>query len=286
MSQLTLDERVTLSPLEENRGGETTASRIASANQVPVNKTAALRVSPERILLALVGIIATLVVIGIASRLTIYSVAPNFHDDPQAAPKIARLLSRFDLGFEPSVSAWYSSLALCASAGTLAIVGLLHRSRNEPSVMWFLLGIIFVGLSLDEMVMFHETLDNTLRSRLGTGGLLHFAWVIPASLLVLAVGLTYLRFLMNLPLRTRALFLLAGGLFVGGAIGVELLEGAIVDSGGLNSVTFTLVQALEEGLEMIGVAVFLYALLDYLRKEFGVFPLNWSQNYLQPEQSA
>ncbi len=55
------------------------------------------------------------------------------------------------------------------------------------------------------------------------------------------------------------LFLLAGAIYAGGAVGVEHWTGADV-----NSLHYNMWTTLEEGMEMAGVVVFIYALLDFM----------------------
>ena len=85
-----------------------------------------------------------------------------------------------------------------------------------------------------------------------------------AAPLVILFALVYLRFLLHLPAGTRNLFILAGGLYVGGAL--------IVDAVGANewfqdkgiTLAYLATGTLEELLEMQGVVVFIFALLRYL----------------------
>ncbi len=87
----------------------------------------------------------------------------------------------------------------------------------------------------------------------------------------------YLRFLLHLPRRYRALFVLAGVLYVGGAVGMELvswhhrwalmeatqgdLEAKLAAS---NVMSYALLAVVEETMELVGTAIFLYSLLCYL----------------------
>jgi hypothetical protein len=57
-------------------------------------------------------------------------------------------------------------------------------------------------------------------------GFPHFAWVIPYSLLVLVLGIVYLRFLMDLPPGTRRRFLIAAMPYLAPALGMEMIGGA------------------------------------------------------------
>jgi len=77
-------------------------------------------------------------------------------------------------------------------------------------------------------------------------------------------GLAYLKFLLHLPRKTRDLFLLAGSIYVGGALGMEMVCGYYADAVGQRNLIYGLMASVEEILEMVGVIVFIYALLSYI----------------------
>lgn len=107
-------------------------------------------------------------------------------------------------------------------------------------------------------------------------GFFFFFWVVPGAVFVLIVLLAYLRFLANLPKKTRRLFLVAGTLFVVGALGIEMLYGQLVSfygsedslSGNVKAVA-AILTAIEELLEMSGIVVFVYTLLSYVSLHVG-----------------
>ena len=69
---------------------------------------------------------------------------------------------------------------------------------------------------------------------------------------------------MHLPARERRWFLLSAALYVGGAVGMEMINGKFHETYGRRNVPYHLLTALEETLELAGVTVFTYALLTYL----------------------
>jgi hypothetical protein len=81
--------------------------------------------------------------------------------------------------------------------------------------------------------------------------------------------LGYYRFLMLLPRRTRSLFIAAGTIFVGGALGVEAVSGMQASLHGQQNLTYHAIITAEELFEMAGIVVFVYALLDYIGRQFG-----------------
>jgi hypothetical protein len=190
--------------------------------------------------------------------------------------------SRVYFGAEASIPAWFSSSLLLLCGLMLLWIAAEHRRRTRGGAFWWAaLGLIFLVLSVDEAAALHEMaspaflgLVEQLAATFG-GPFVYlarkpgYAWAFPALLLTVALGIGCLSFLRTLPSRTRRSFILAGGLFVGGAIGVELIGGRYSGEFGPDNVAFVLVLTLEETLEMVGLAVFAYALLAYVQGEFG-----------------
>ncbi len=72
---------------------------------------------------------------------------------------------------------------------------------------------------------------------------------------------------MRLPSKTRLGLILSGAIFVGGAIGVEMISAAEYEAAkdaGVRSLQYYLLYSLEEFMEMLGIALFIYYVLDYL----------------------
>jgi hypothetical protein len=229
-------------------------------------------ISPIRVAGVMTLLVIALSIVGTIANICIYHVAPH----PQH--KLAKLMQRFDLGHEPSIPALYSALALFGCALLLWLIGTMNRRSGRGDVFnWFLLAGIFLMLGLDEAVMFHEMLHNTMRAWVSSGGIFFFPWVIPGIIFVTIVAVANLRFLSRLESRTRWLFIAAGAVFVGGAVGMELLAGVVVERHGVESLYHTFVQTIEETLEMLGVVIFTYSLLDYFRRHHGTVRISAKQ---------
>ena len=247
---------------------------VRFANTDPASAPTAglnIAISPEAIFRIMVVVALASVIVGTCARLLIYVIAPDFDDPAIQSPQLARLLSRLDLGHEPSLPQLYSSMLLAVSSVLLAVVavtrsgcGLFGRDRWP----WWVLSMGFAYLSIDEAIIIHEMLNSVLGQ--GTiGGVLNFPWVLVGGIVVLLVALSLVPFLLRLDARTRNYFLASGAMYVGGAIGLELVESVIFETSGIASTEMTLAIAVEEGLEMLGVSLFIYALLDFLRRYGG-----------------
>ncbi len=209
----------------------------------------------------MLGLILLLVITGTAARVVIYQIAPH-PDHP-----IASLMKRLDLGHEPSLPNWYSSLALLTSSLLLAAIAFYKRVQPDPFFRhWSLLALLFLLLAMDEAILIHEMANAPFQQYLQTEGIFYFGWIVPAFFFVLLTGWYFLRFVLMLESGTRRRFVLAGTIFLFGALGMEMIEGVIVTAGGLNSLQLTLAQAVEEFCEMTGIAIFIYALLRHLQQ--------------------
>lgn len=60
------------------------------------------------------------------------------------------------------------------------------------------------------------------------------------------------------------LIFLAGAVFVTGSVGFEMLEGPIDEAGGYMNLLYTVYVTCEESLEMFGVCILIFALLQYV----------------------
>lgn len=179
-----------------------------------------------------------------------------------AEPDLSSKIWLLDVDVEKSVMTWISVLALFMAAFLLFQVGNDATARGSAFRWhWYLLGAIFVVLSLDDFASFHEKVSEILGERVGGSGLTYFAWALPAGVLSLAGLLAFVPFLRSLPPAIAGMFIASAGLFLGGAVGMEMIGGMIAEADGVTSLRYRIATNVEEGLEIIGVLLFLYALL-------------------------
>ena len=174
----------------------------------------------------------------------------------------------FFLDYEANVPTWYSSSILLLCAALLTVITLAKRGASDRYTLhWCILALGFLYLSLDEAALLHEMAIVPMQRLFDLGGLLYYGWIIPALLVLGVLLVMYLRFFLHLQGRTRWLFLVAGLIYVGGAIGVEAISGQYAEQFGEVGIVYDLIITVEELFEMGGVVLFIYALLDYLSKE-------------------
>ena len=176
----------------------------------------------------------------------------------------------FDLGKEANLPTYFSSGLLFLAAALLFWIARDRRQREAAFARhWQILALVFLFLSVDEAARLHELVYEVLTYFYGHGsGVFYHIWVVPFLVATLLLGLAYLRFLLRLPRPQQILFTSAAALYVGGALGFEMVEGYLqayhAALYGQGTLAYNLFVVAEEALEMAGVLVFIYALLAYI----------------------
>lgn len=167
------------------------------------------------------------------------------------------VIALWSQSYEGNMPSWYASELPFVCAALLAWIA---AGEVRDRFYWHLLAFGFVAISIDEAVGFHETLSGLF----DTTGVLYFGWVIPAGALVAALGIAFLGFLRRLSPETARRFILAGALYVTGAVLFELPLGWWTERYGDDSFGYALIDWCEEALEFAGLTLFAAALLARL----------------------
>ena len=174
------------------------------------------------------------------------------------APLVEALVQLFSLSYEQNVPTWLATCLLFSAGVALARVAAGVSQRRAPMPRrWWALAAIFFYLSLDELAEIHENLNGL------AGGAVYFDWIIPAAAALVLLGTLYVPFLRHLPAATRRAFVLAGALYVGGALLMELPLGWWAAHAGEENVGYAMIDWAEETLELAGAALFLAAVRSH-----------------------
>jgi hypothetical protein len=106
------------------------------------------------------------------------------------------------------------------------------------------------------------------------GGFFAFAWVVVGIPLVAILGLLFLPFLRSLPGLLRRRFVIAGAVFLSGAIAIEMLSANWSATVG-TVVGYKLIAGAEEAFEMAGIIIFIWAALHHLADRYGSIALEF-----------
>lgn len=223
-----------------------------------------IRISPRKFFLAMLYMIAALLALHIVCHVIKFCCTHNH---------MMGLVPLFNFDAEANVPTFFSALSLLFSSVLLFVISIGSKRKGSHFIPWLLLSVFFLFLTIDEIAFIHEHFSAALRARFHTSGMLYFAWIIPYGMALLVFVLCYSKFLIDLPRKTRILFLVSGAIFIAGALGFELLGGRHLSLHGGNNVAYALYYTCEELLEMLGIALFNYALLLYIVNAFQVLTI-------------
>ena len=228
-----------------------------------VNEAAGLRVVVPRSTV-LRRLIPLMVVIGVASMI---GQLVRLWRSPDGA--VGFLITMADVDAERTYPTWFQVVVLGLASAALWTVAKQVRMHGLPGhVAWRLLAAVFLYLSADEGLRLHDRARGPL-SRLNLGGVLYFSWVLVAVPLLVVLGVVLLPWLRALPRPTLTRFMIAGAVYVGGAVGLEMIGGALYESGSGDSLPYVLGATLEETMEMVGVALLFLGVADFRRRVLG-----------------
>jgi hypothetical protein len=172
----------------------------------------------------------------------------------------------FDFDTEYNIPSIYSTFAIFISATLLWLISFHSRKSSDfLARRWKALALIFIYLGFDELMSIHEELSRVVNfffhdvpffseSRL---------WILPYSLLLVGFFLYFIKFFLRLPRKIQIHFVLAGLMYVGGAVGMEIVSDQYAIKHGAG-VMYALLSTLEETMEMLGIIMFIRILLIYI----------------------
>lgn len=219
-----------------------------------------INIRPQQIVKILIGVIISL---------TLIHCGLQFIEFGFGYEQISHIRTIFDFEYDANLTTWYSSVTLLICSLLLGVIAISKKKdRDRFARHWQFLAVIFAVLSLDEVAMLHERAGNLIEklSPVEFSGWLNFQWVLLGIPITLIIAIAYLKFLAHLPNKTKTLFLLAGALYVGGALGLEILAGHQESLNTSNNFLYELFTTLEELWEKLGVLIFIQALLGYMEK--------------------
>lgn len=228
----------------------------------------AFRIHPRNLCLSLLAVAILLAAAHLGAMISRYILGDDF---------VFGLVDMFDLNLENNIPTVFSTFILMASAILLTVIASRAETIKHNAGYWKWLAIIFMFLAVDENASLHELFIDPIQEMLPSGGIMYVGWIIPYALAALVIGLLYLKFVWSLPTRTRNLTILSGSLYLSGAIGFELLGGwYLLPRNEIEYFPFSMLVMAEEFLEMSGIILFIYTLLDYLKGQLREKPVHIS----------
>ena len=188
----------------------------------------------------------------------------------------------FDLDTERNIPSLYSAAAILF-CGLLSLLLAYFAKRKDTfhAIHWLGLACIFLFLSLDEACELHEALGDWIENYVHATGLIYFPWVLPYSVFTCCCALLYWKFFLQLPRKTKRLFIIFGAMYLIGAVFFDMLGGREAELHGFDSMLYCLLYTVEEVLEMLGIVGIIYTLLDYLEEQYGTIVITLQRKSLQ-----
>ncbi len=228
-----------------------------------------MKVKPKRILKILLGLTAILAALNIVALYLRffperYHIYNNLHEFA-----VDTFITQFTMNNEMNVPTYVSSFQLFFASCLLFVVAAWKKTQHDKyHRYWQGLAFLLLAFSIDEFVAFHETLAKLFKTLPDFNGLLSFKWLFAGFAFLLLFGILYFKFFLHLDGKYKLLFLGAAMLYFSGALGFEVIGGRFANYNDTRNITFYLITTFEEVLEPSGIAVLIYALLDYMKNLF------------------
>ncbi len=225
-----------------------------------------LRIDSKKTALFFLAIVVSLTVLH-SIALTVFLYTGN--------QDLMEITDYVDFDIEKNIPSLYSAFAIFLCSLLFFCISLLEKKQERRHYYWLGLACIFFFLSFDEAFVLHEGLGDLTGEYiqqtgiLQASGLLYFPWILPYVFLTSILGILYLPFFIRLPRKTFVLLLVSAVIFLTGAVFFDMLGGREAELNGYYGVTYTVLYTIEEFLEMSGMILLMFTLLDYIEQQHG-----------------
>lgn len=204
----------------------------------------------------------------IAGMFYLLNIGAAYLDATTTGP-VKRLAEFFLLNAEKNFPTMFNFGLILVNVVLCSIIALVaFASEGRWRWHWAALALILMFLSFDEAAQIHERFAPLGAYFVEAEGIFRFSWVVPAAPAVLIGGLLFFRFVLSQPRHISNLIILSGLVYLSGAIGMEMASAYHVENGGeYGSFTYHLIAGAEEVIEMFGMALFSYALMNLIDLE-------------------
>lgn len=173
----------------------------------------------------------------------------------------------FDLNTEANIPSLFSTLLLLCCFALLLFIHYTLPRITKRGWHWYIMSLVFLYLAIDENASLHEGLMVIFRKYFDLKGFFYYSWIIPYTAVGLGMGLFFIPFFRKLPGQVLLNFAFAALIYLGGAVGMEMIGGRHDYLYGRSNMMYAFYYSLEETLEMLGLTVFIGALLQYVVTE-------------------
>ena len=228
------------------------------------NADGVLRARTRRLAIALGGVGAALIVGHVLLELLLRAFDPEW----QVISDIATLLGVDGPGTLPTAY----SLTVLSAAGLLSLIAafILGARRRDGLLPWGAPALVALAFAFEEHLGLSNPATKIIPELLeGDFGLVNEPWMLLWIPALAVAGIVSYRFIVALPLQLRGLIVIGILLYLGGAVGAEILGSLyrwIVVNGEFE---YDVITSLEELAELLGIVVVAYVVLEYARLNIG-----------------
>ncbi|WP_114751190.1 hypothetical protein [Pleomorphovibrio marinus] len=218
-----------------------------------------VRVSPKKIFIFLVVIISVLLLLNLIAIFFSSFFGSNLVSD--------KLVQFFNFDQENNFPSFFSAVAMLIAAFCLFAIYLINRDKGMEYRFispWLMLALVFVFLGFDEAVQIHESFETLTKEIFPFAQAFNRAWIIPYAAAFLIGLVIFVPFFLKLPQSTRKYFIISGVIFISGAVGLEIVGGLYAKEHGTNNLGYGMLYTIEETMEMLGVAIFIFGLVKHI----------------------
>ncbi|MDJ1505970.1 hypothetical protein [Xanthocytophaga agilis] len=164
-----------------------------------------------------------------------------------------------------TINTFFIVAILLAAAILLSVIA--HIKRNKSFVWhWFGLSVGFFLLAFYEATDMYAKFDESLQKSFQPVAMLFFQrWIVPIFVVLVILFVIYTKFLTHLSLRTRIFFIATEFIYITSTFVEETIridyKNSLPDS-----LSLQVLLVIADGVKMLGGAIFIFALLDYMNK--------------------
>lgn len=212
----------------------------------------------KKLLKGLLAGIAAILLLHMVAQWAVLFIAP----DNLLMIDVAR---RFHVDMELNVPTWFASVQALIAGGLALLIGMWQR-RPGARILWYAIGAALVLLSLDEAASLHELLLQGIhiKAQFGEGqSFFANAWLVLLPFIVAALLIIIVLAERHLPLKTFRRYVVAGAVYLLGALIVEYISIETDKTAFRYNLIFT---PIEEGAEFLGVWLLVRAQLLHIQE--------------------
>jgi len=220
-------------------------------------------IKPAKIALSLLSVSFVVLVLSLAGQQNRFF--GEYRIDPVQDYLLKVFISEFFVNNEANIATFWNTFILIVMAGlTFVAASAKLAQKDKYRYEWWLLGAVFLYLSMDEASVIHEKFSALLKNLPDINGWAHYKWLYAGVAAIVFLTVLFIRFYLHLDLRNKILFPLSMALYLLGAFGGELFSGHYAQFYGTKNVTYTLMTHGEEFGEHVGITLMIYTLLTYI----------------------